>query len=117
MNEDRKVISLSLALNIAVLLPVCLGLMLDTAWATRAFGPRTPGRSILVAMYGAILVVSMALLAWPEPRIVIGVLLMQITYKPLTVLTLGRLRHPVVLSNLVIAVVHAVTVWHASSAS
>jgi hypothetical protein len=111
------VILLSLALNIAVLVPVCLGLLLDTAWAARAFGPRTAGRSILLAVYGAILFVSVALLVWPDPRMAVSLLLMQMTYKSLTALTIGRLRHPVVVSNLVIAAVHAVTVWHSSSAS
>ena len=53
--------SLSLVLNIAVLVPVCLGLTLNTAWAIGAFGPRTEGRSILLAMYGSILLVSDAL--------------------------------------------------------
>jgi hypothetical protein len=100
----------SLVLNIAVLIPVCSGLMADGQWAHQTYGPKTPARQILFAIYSAILGLSVALLFWPHTGIALGLLLAQIAYKVLTPLTVGTWRHPVVLSNMAIALVHLVTV-------
>ncbi|MBX7100038.1 MAG: hypothetical protein K1X89_20155 [Myxococcaceae bacterium] len=99
----------SLAVNIGVLLPVVAGLLLDAAWAKEAFGPRAPGRQILLAIYLSILTLSSVLFVWRDAKVAAGLLLAQCLYKVLTPLTVGTLRHPVVLSNLAIAALHAVT--------
>ena len=103
-------IAVSLALNIAVLIPVCLGILRDAEWTKAAYGPRSPARGILLSIYLAILVVSGLLLARPLPQAVAALLLVQIVYKVTTPFTVGTLRNPVVVSNLLIAAVHAVTV-------
>lgn len=76
-------------------------------------GPDTAARRILAAIYAAILIASVALLAlhlfhrditpWIQ-----ALLSIQVAYKLLTVPLVG-LRNPVVVSNLAIAVVHSFT--------
>lgn len=115
---------ISLLLNIAVLIPVASVLLLSTRRGIDArerfpWGERTPARDILLAIYIAILVVSIALLAGVAlvgPTATIeaasaALFTVQIVYKVLTAATVrDALRNPVVLSNLGIAVVHAITV-------
>ena len=98
----------SLPLNIAVLVPVCAGLISDAVWAQDAYGGATPARGILTAVYTAILVMSVALLFWRDPKIVASLLLVQIIYKVLTVYTVGLL-NPVIVSNLAITAFHILT--------
>ena len=109
----------SLLLNMVVLVPVVGSLLARAGWITRAWGERTPARDILLAIYVAILVVSVALLvavAVSGPSLVlesaaVALFAVQIVYKVLTAVTVtDALRNPVVLSNLGIAVVHAITV-------
>ncbi len=115
---------ISLLLNIAVLIPVVTVLVIGTrrgvnSAAQAPWGERTPSRDILLAIYVAILVVSIALLAviaTSGPTLVVeaiaaALFTVQIIYKVLTAVTVrDALRNPVVLSNLGIAVVHGVTV-------
>lgn len=105
----------SLILNILVLVPVTTGLLRQSPWATEAFGPRSPARGILTAVYLAILITSVMLLA----AVLAGIdtviapaatlLTLQVIYKALSPFTVGHWHHPVVLSNLAIALVHSVT--------
>lgn len=117
-------IVVSLLLNIAVLIPVVAVLVRSTHRGTDArdrvpWGGRTPARDILLAIYVSILVVSTGLLvalAITGPTVVISaaaaaLFTVQIIYKLLTAVTVQHaLRNPVVLSNLGIAVVHAITI-------
>lgn len=105
---------ISLVLNVLVLVPVLGGLVGSASWAEEAYGPPTPARGILLAVYLAILLVSCALLVRPEPRATSVLLSVQVVYKLLTVATVGTVMHPVVLSNLAIAGVHLVTLWRLS---
>lgn len=114
----------SLLLNIVVLILVVAVLVLGTrrgvdARARFPWGERTPARDILLAIYIAILLVSTALLlaiATLGPTVPIesaaaALFVVQIIYKVITaVIVHNALRNPVVLSNLGIAVVHAITV-------
>ncbi|UTT63604.1 hypothetical protein [Microcella humidisoli] len=109
----------SLLLNIVVLVPVVGSLAARAPWIVRAWGERAPARDILLAIYIAILTASTALLAvvammGPSTALeaaAVSLLAVQIVYKVLTAVTVqDALRNPVVLSNLGIAVVHAVTV-------
>jgi len=99
----------SLALNLLVLAPVCTGLLRASPWTLAAFGPRTPARGILLSVYLAIAAASVLLLVRPSPAAIAALLLVQIVYKVTTPLTVGTLANPVVVSNLLIAAVHAVT--------
>lgn len=116
--------TISLALNVAVLVPVTVVISIDLSLAERAWGPRTDGRDILLSIYFAILVGSAALLALPCPSddlramkrgAVLGLLSVQIVYKLLTtVIVPSSVRNPVVASNLGITILHIVTsamVW------
>ena len=103
-------IRLSLILNIAVLIPVCTGLLTSAGWTLSAYGPASPARGILLSIYLAILVISAALLIRPIPAMVAALLIVQIIYKVTTPFSVGTLQNPVVLSNLAIAAFHAVTV-------
>lgn len=114
----------SLLLNIVVLIPVVAVIALSTRRGidTRArfpWGERTPARDILLAIYIAILTASVAVLtvvATVGPSVAVeaaavSLFAVQIVYKVLTAVTVrDALRNPVVLSNLGIAAVHAVTV-------
>jgi hypothetical protein len=100
---------LSLVLNVAVLIPVCGGLISDAGWARVCYGPDSPARRILLSVYLAIGVVSAALLFVRPPGPAAALLLVQVVYKLTTPLTVGTVTNPVVASNLGIAAFHGVT--------
>ena len=105
----RMMMLLSLILNIAVLAPVCTGLITDATWARASYGDASHARSILLSVYLAIGIVSVLLLFWRDPKLVTALLLVQVIYKLTTPLTVGTFAHPVVMSNVVIAAFHAAT--------
>ena len=102
-------ITISLLINVAVLVPVCIGLVTDAAWVQAVYGPPSPGRSILLSVYLSIGVVSAVLLFIRDPRFVAALLAVQVVYKVTTPLTVGNIANPVVVSNLLIAALHLVT--------
>ena len=101
--------TLSLLLNVAVLVPVCGSLILGAPWIVAAYGPPSPARGILLSIYLAIGLLSALLLLRPLPAAVAALLAVQILYKITTPLTTGSISNPVVISNLLIAAVHAAT--------
>lgn len=103
-------VTASLMLNILVLIPVCLTLMFDVERMRVVAGAFTPGRGILLAIYLTILLGSTALLVYPDPKLVFALLSMQIIYKTLSPFTVKTLKNPIVISNLFIALFHAITV-------
>lgn len=105
-----ELLTISLLVNVVVLVPVTGVLLFNRRPAIETWGGRQPGRQILLAVYLSILALSILLLIVHEPRMAAGLLLAQILYKVLTPFTVGSLRHPVVVSNLAIAALHAVTV-------
>jgi len=105
----RLMVVLSLLINVAVLLPVCAGLLADASWTTSAYGEWTPARAILLSIYLAIGLVSVLLLFRPQPKAVAALLLVQVLYKVTTPLTVGTIANPVVASNLAIAGFHTAT--------
>ncbi len=107
--QMKNMIRLSLILNILVLIPVCAGLLTHAVWATDVYGAATAARGILLSIYGAILLVSTALLFSLDPLQVAPLLLVQVIYKLTTPFSVGSFTNPVVISNLVIAAVHIVT--------
>lgn len=111
-------IYVSLGLNIVVLIPVCMGLLIDTRWARIAWGDETPGRAILLSIYLAILLMSAALIFYPITTAVASLLAIQVIYKVTTPFTVKSFANPVVISNLGIAIVHIVTLtilWQSST--
>jgi hypothetical protein len=104
----RLMIVFSLLINVAVLVPVCAGLLSNALWTTSAYGEATPARAILLSVYMAIGICSVLLLLRREPKAVAALLLVQVLYKVTTPLTVGTVTNPVV-SNLIVAVVHTAT--------
>lgn len=106
-----ELLTVSLVVNVVVLVPVTGVLIGNGRRARETWGERQPGRQILLAMYLSILALSIGLLLHRDTHMAAGLLLAQIVYKVLTPITVGSLKHPVVLSNLAIAALHGVTVW------
>ena len=71
----------SLLLNVAVLIPVCLGLARGARWADEAWGSPGPARGILLSIYAAILILSVLLLLLGQPLPAAPLLAVQILYK------------------------------------
>ena len=87
---------------------------MDASWARVAYGEDAPARGILLSLYMTIALASALLLVlfrFEEGylAVVVGLLLVQITYKLTTPFTVGAIDHPVVVSNLLIAAFHSVT--------
>lgn len=100
---------LSLAANVAVLVPICTVIALGADRIDRVYGGSTQARGILLSIYIVITLLSLALLARPDPRMISALLLVQVLYKVTTPFTVGTLMNPVVVSNLAVAVLHTVT--------
>lgn len=108
-NNMLRMIRVSLSVNIAVLIPVCTVLILNIGPFVDVWGPATPARGILLSMYLSILFLSVGLWMRRNPMLVAPLLVMQICYKLTTPITVGSLTNPVVISNIAIAIVHALT--------
>jgi hypothetical protein len=104
-------ILISLIVNVLVLIPVCIGLIGDVPRISSVYGDHSPARGILLSVYGAILLVSIALLFKPLPILVAPLLLVQILYKLTTPFTVGSFTNPVVISNLLVALLHLITLY------
>ena len=115
-------LAISLAVNILVLVPVCVNLARSTLRMSKVFGPRSPARDILFCVYMAILVASILLLVMLRTgsRLLAthasgALLTVQIIYKLLSCVVVGggvpdKLPfNPVVASNAAIAVLHLVS--------
>ncbi len=114
----QLLITISLLVNVAVLIPVCAGLLTDASWAQLAYGPSSAGRSILLSVYMAIGFASAVLLFVRDPRFVAMLLIVQVVYKVTTPMTVGSFTQPVVVSDLLIAALHTATlasIWRASA--
>ena len=103
-------ITASLFLNIIVLIPVCLALIADFERMQKVAGGFTPARGILLAMYITILLASILLLFFRHPTLVFALLFLQIVYKLLSPITVKSAKNPIVISNLLIAAFHVITV-------
>ena len=101
--------TLSLYLNIVVLVPVCVGLISDARWTREAYGDSTPARGILLSIYGAIFVVSVVLVGSGQAAQAVPLLWIQVLYKVTTPLSVGTFRNPVVVTNLCVAAFHGAT--------
>jgi hypothetical protein len=103
-------VTISLVANITVLIPVLLSLITQARWCASAYGPPSPARGIVLSIYLAILLGSLALLVLPDQRMALALFAVQVAYKVTTPFTVGSWTNPVVVSNLMIAGLHAVTI-------
>jgi hypothetical protein len=111
----HRMLTISTILNIVVLVPVISVILLDLVQVERVWGENQPSRQILVSIYIAILISTIALFFLKgQTKLIIAVTIfsMQIIYKTLTaVLVVNALSNPVVLSNLAINIVHLSTLF------
>ena len=107
----KKMIRVSLGLNILVLTPIVFGMAVGSPIIDRAWGEFTASRGILTSIYFALLVLSIILVIKPIPVFVAPLLATQVIYKVTTPFTVGTLLNPVVISNLGISILHLVTLW------
>ena len=102
---------LSLLLNILVLIPVSSGLLLNSNWAIESYGIESPARGILLAIYLAILILSCVLLYKFDAKLVLALLTVQVIYKVLSPIMVGTIYNPVLISNLIIALLHSYSIF------
>ena len=114
--KGTPVLIVSLCLNCLILIPLCFALITRPENMVDVYGVNTPARGILLCVYLSIAALSLVLLAmlgsgytaqaqsWAIP-----LLALQVTYKLLTVPTIG-LANPVAVTNLFVAAVHIGTV-------
>jgi hypothetical protein len=105
-------LSLSLLLNIAVLIPICYLMLTNNFRMVKTLGEFNPARGILLAMYTSILIASVYLLFAPDKKYIIALLSIQIVYKLLTPFTVKTIKHPFVISNILIALFHVLTIYN-----
>jgi hypothetical protein len=104
-------LSLSLVLNIAVLIPICYLMITNNFRMVKTLGEFNPARGILLAIYISILISSIFLLIAPDKKSIIALLAIQIVYKFLTPFTVKTIKHPFVISNILIALFHVLTLY------
>lgn len=104
-------ITASLLLNILVLIPVCYLMLMNNIRMVKTLGEFNPARGILLAIYITILLASSLLLIYPDRKFIVALLCIQITYKFITPLTVKTIKHPFVISNILIALFHLVTIY------
>jgi hypothetical protein len=107
----KKLIRMSLGLNVLILTPILIGMAVGSPTIDRAWGEFTASRGILASIYLALLVLSAVLLIKTIPVFVVPLLATQVIYKLTTPFTVGTLLNPIVLCNLAIAAFHLVTLW------
>jgi hypothetical protein len=104
-------VTASLLLNIFVLIPVCITLLWNNKHMNNAAGIFTPARGILLAIYLTILIASITLLYFTDLKLAFGLFIMQIMYKVLSPFTVKTIKNPIVISNLLIAAFHLITIY------
>jgi len=105
------IILFSHIINVLVAGSVAFLLFKNSPRITRVYGESTPARAILSSIYFSIAVASAVALIFPPLSITIAMVLfpLQIVYKLSTIITVKHATHPVVLSNIIISVVHALS--------
>lgn len=101
----------SLIINIVVLVPVCLGLLLQRSDMDQVFGERSTAREILLSIYLVILVSSTYLLFnyQTTTTFVLALLSGQVGYKVVSFVLIKNKKTPVLWFNLFIALFHSAT--------
>lgn len=101
-------VTISHLVNILVAGTVGYLLVKNAPRMTVVLGPASPARAILSSIYLAIAFTSLVAVLMPTlSRAIASVLFpLQILYKLSTAFTVGMVRHPVVLSNITISLLH-----------
>ncbi len=80
---------------------------------SRPFGADAPARRILACLYTAIAALSIVAVAYAPFLIPIVTILfpLQILYKLLTVFAVQNIKNPIVISNVLIAILHSISLY------
>jgi hypothetical protein len=104
-------VTASLILNIAVLIPVCYLMLTNNFRMVKTMGDFNPSRGILLAIYTTILLASILLIFFTDVKLAFALFFMQIVYKLLSPFTVKTIKHPFVISNIFIAIFHLATIY------
>lgn len=107
----QTLVYVSLIVNIVVLVPILVLMIIKSPLVDHAWGSFTAARGILMSIYFAILVASVALLFMPVAAFIAALLSVQVIYKVTTPFTVGSIKNPAVISNLIISVLHVFTLF------
>ena len=88
---------ISCILNVMLFSFICVGFYKNARWVRGMFGPPSPARSALSAVYAAALIFSLFLMIGVFPTFAVP-----ITYR--------TVRHPVVVTYLLLGMVHSMTI-------
>ncbi len=109
------IVYVSLVINVLVagFWGIILGFFPRALFRDWPYGPDTPGTRILSSLYLAITFFSLYALIVPSRMFSVCIFLFgfQIVYKLLSAITVRDFKNPVVLSNLLIVVIHSVSLW------
>ena len=107
------IITFSHLINVLVAGVMASLLMVDERHITKVFGETTPARQILSSLYMAIAIASFVALCIPYYSITIALVLfpIQILYKLSTLITVSSKSNPIIWWNLVISIVHAISLY------
>jgi hypothetical protein len=107
------IVYVSLAINVVVagFWGIVLGFFPQASFRTWPYGGDTPGSRILSSLYLAITFFSLYALIEPQRLYSVCIFLFgfQIVYKLLSAITVRDFRNPVVLTNLLIVVIHSIS--------
>ena len=98
------------ALNVALFSVMCIGFYSNARWVRAVFGPPSPSRSTLFAIYVAALFFSLIVLTGAFPSFAVPLLLFQVSSVIAMPFTLQKVRHPIVATYLLISIVHSISI-------
>lgn len=101
-----NILSIALVLNIALAIPVLVGLLAQARWTIAVFGQVTPARGMVLAQILAVLASSILFLFWPLEPAIITLLALQITAGVLQAFTIRVLTNPGVIALLLLSALH-----------
>ncbi len=107
------IVTISHIINVLVAGTMATLLIINVRHMAKVFGEVTPARQILSSLYLAIATASLVALIAPQFSILIALVLfpIQIFYKLSTLITVSNKSNPVIWWNLVISIVHAVSLY------
>lgn len=107
------IITISHIINVLVAGVMSVLLITNERHMEKVFGGNTPARQILSSLYMAIAVASLVALVAPQYSIGVALVLfpIQILYKISTLITVSSKNNPVIWWNLVISIVHVVSLY------
>lgn len=101
----------SCAFNVLLFLLICIGMQVNAGWIRVSFGQPSLARSALFSMYAVGLIFSILMLLRFFPTFAVPLLIFNISFAIVVPFTYWNIRHPIIVTHLVLAAVHCVTVY------